>query len=416
MGSFLNLDGLALSAEQGKWKRRAEGVAREILRAHAARVDQDASFPRESIRALGEAGILGMGLPKEWGGGGQNIFTSIVVTEQLAKACAATAMCFHMHQSTLPLLMATATPEQVETFLKPVAMGKALGAYAMSEPGSGNRIWHMDSHAEREGDEYVIDSYKSFCTSAGHADFYLLPVRSGPGLKPNDLSLFFVPGDTPNIKPVGVWDGMGLRGNGSRPIHFDRCRVHKKYMMGVEKTGLSFMMAYSLPIYLCGMAACYVGIAQAAYEAAVEHVKKRVHTDTNKSLAHVETVQRLVAEMRVSIDVVRSTVLRISQMADNAVVLFNEFKSTDLLDEVMRDNPDDPFFIEVATLKPAACEMAIEVTSKAMQVCGGAAYKRGHVVERAYRDGRAGSVMGPSDDTTKIVIGTQILGLPQPWV
>ena len=120
--------------------------------------------------------------------------------------------------------------------------------------------------------------------------------------------------------------------------------------------------------------------------------------------------------MRVAIDTVRFTTLRIAQQADNAMVLFNEFKNADLLDEIVRDNPDDPFFIEVASLKPAACEMAIDVTNKALQVCGGAGYKRGHVVERCYRDGRAGSVMGPADDTVKVIIGTQILGLPQPWV
>ena len=174
-------------------------------------------------------------------------------------------------------------------------------------------------------------------------------------------------------------------------------------------------MAYALPIYLCGMAAVYIGVAQAAYDAAVAHVSKRIHSDTNRSLAHLETVQRLVAEMRIAIDSCRFTTVRIAQHADNAMVLFNEFKTAGLLDEVLRDNPDDPFFIEVAALKPLACEMAISVTNKALQVCGGAGYKRGNVVERCYRDGRAGSVMGPSDDTVKLVIGTQILGLDQPW-
>jgi len=157
-------------------------------------------------------------------------------------------------------------------------------------------------------------------------------------------------------------------------------------------------------------------VAQAAYDAAVEHVKKRIHSDSNRSLAHLETVQRLVAEMRVAIDTVRFMMLRIALAADNAMVLFNEFNQAGLLDDVVRGNPDDPFFIEVAALKPAACEMAIAVTNKALQVCGGAGYKRGHQVERCYRDGRAGSVMGPADDTVKIVIGTQILGLTQPWV
>lgn len=416
MPNFLNLDGLALTTNQGKWKRTAEKVAREVLRPHAERVDRDGEFPIENMRALGRAGLLGLLIPKELGGAGESIVTATVVTETIASACAGTAMAYHMHQSTIPLMCAAANPEQAEKFLMPVARGERFGGFAMTEPGSGNKIWHMDSNAQEEGDEFVIDSFKSFCTSAGYADYYLVPVRADAASSPHDLSVFFVPGDDPHIKAIGVWDGMGLRGNSSRPIHFQGCRVPSGNLLAPPKQGLSYMMSYALPVYLCGLAACYVGIAQAAYEAAVEHVKKRIHSDTNRSLAHLETVQRLVAEMRVAIDTVRFTIMRVALGADNAMVLFNEFKDSDLLDDVVRDNPDDPFFIEVASLKPAACEMAISVTNKALQVCGGAGYKRGHQVERSYRDGRAGSVMGPSDDTVKLVIGTQILGLPQPWV
>jgi alkylation response protein AidB-like acyl-CoA dehydrogenase len=416
MAAFLNLDGLALTTAQGKWKRTAEAVAREVLRPNAERVDREGVFPSENVRALGEAGLLSLQVPTEQGGPGESILTSVLVTEAIAKGCAATAMIYHMHQSALPYMCAVATPEQIDRFIQPIVRGEWLGAFAMSEPGSGNKIWHMDSFARRNGAGYVIDTLKSFCTSSGFADFYLVPVRSDAASGPNDLSLFMIKGDDPGIEPVGVWDGMGLRGNSSRPIRFNKCHVPENQRFGREREGFSFMMAYSLPIYLCGMAACYIGIAGAAYEACVEHVKKRIHSDSNKSLAHLETVQRLVAEMRVAIDTVRFTTLRIAQHADNALVLFNEFARSDLLDEVLRDNPDDPFFIEVAALKPAACEMAIQVTNKALQVCGGAGYKRGHPVERGYRDGRAGSVMGPSDDTVKLVIGTQILGLPQPWM
>jgi alkylation response protein AidB-like acyl-CoA dehydrogenase len=415
MGNFLNLDGLALSSSQGKWKRVAEATARETLRPNAERVDREGTFPIENIRALGQAGLLGILVPQEMGGAGESVVTAVVVTEIIAKACAATAMCYHMHQTTIPIMSALASPEQVEKYLRPIVRGEWLGGFAMSEPGSGNKIWRMDSHVREEGDEFVVDSFKSFCTSSGFADYYLVPVRASETATPNDLSLFLIHGGDTQIKPVGVWDGMGLRGNSSRPIHFAGCRLGRDQRFGLGTEGFSFMMAYSLPIYLCGIAACYVGIAQAAYEAALEHVKRRLHTDTQQTLAHLETVQRLVAEMRIAIDVVRSTVIRVAQMADNSMVLFNEFKEAGLLDEVIRDNPDDPFFVEVASLKPAACEMAIEVTNKALQVCGGAGYKRGHLVERCYRDGRAGSVMGPADDTVKIVIGTQVLGLPQPW-
>ena len=416
MGAFLNLEGLSLTTEQGKWKRIAEGVGRDVIGPNAEMIDRDGRFPKENLRALGKAGLLGLLVPKEHGGAGQNIVTSVVVTEALAKSCAATAMSYHMHQTTIPMLCAMASPEQLERFICPIVRGDWFGAFAMTEPGSGNKIWHMDSFARRDGDDFIVDSFKSFCTSAGHADYYLVPVRGDADSGPHDLTVFLIMGDDEHIEPIGIWDGMGLRGNGSRPIHFKGCRVPALNRIGRDKEGFSYMMSYALPLYLCGLAACYVGIAQAAYDASVDHVKKRIHSDTNRSLAHLETVQRLVAEMRVAIDTVRFAVLRIALAADNAMVLFNEFNDAGLLDEVVRENPDDPFFIEVASLKPAACEMAIAVTNKALQVCGGAGYKRGHMVERCYRDGRAGSVMGPADDTVKIVIGTQILGLTQPWV
>lgn len=412
---FLNLDGLALTPEAGAVRRTAEAVSREILRPNAERVDREGAFPLENMRALGEAGLLGLLVPKELGGPGHSVHTAAVVTEILAKGCISTAMSYQMHQTALPMLCAMMNEEQRERLLLPIIRGKTFGAFAMSEPGSGNRIWHMDSHAREDGDFFIVDSQKSFVTSAGYADWYLVPCRSAPGCDHRDLSLFFVDGKDPGVKPVAKWDAMGLRGTSSSPIHFD-VRVPRKNLIGRERTGMSYMLAYSFPIYLCGMAACYLGLGQAAYEAAVEHVAERVHSDTGRSLAHVETVQRSIAEMRTAIDQVRAMLLRYAQQADNAYVLFDEFNSSDMLDDIMRDNPNDPFFVEVASLKPAACEMAINVSSKALQLCGGRGYKRGHVVERIYRDARAGSLMGPSDDTTKVLIGTQILELPQPWI
>jgi alkylation response protein AidB-like acyl-CoA dehydrogenase len=185
--------------------------------------------------------------------------------------------------------------------------------------------------------------------------------------------------------------------------------------LGDETAGFSFMMAYALPIYLVGLAACYLGLAAAAFDEAIQHVKQRVHSDTGRSLATVETVQRYAAEMRCELDRARATALRVAQMSDNATVLFDEFTSVGLLDEIIRENPDDPYFVELAEVKIIASEMAVEVAHTALQVCGGSGYKRGHVVERCYRDARAGSLMGPSDDTLKVIMGNQLLGTPQPW-
>lgn len=415
MPNALNLEGIALTREQGRWRRLAEKLANDVLKPNAAEVDRAGAFPRDNVDALKKSGLLSLTIPTEMGGGGESIVTAALVTEALAKGCAATAMIYTMHQSTLPLMSALATEEQVETFLKPITRGELLGAFAMSEAGSGNRIWHMDSHAQQEGDGFVIDSFKSFCTSSGYADFYLVPTRGNADVGPTDLSLFWIDGKDPCVEPKGMWDGMGLRGNGSRPLHFNKCRVPGIARFGDVTAGFSFMMAYALPIYLVGLSACYLGIAQTAFDAAVEHVKRRVHSDTGRSLATVETVQRYAAEMRCRLDMVRATVLRVAQMSDNATVLFDEFNSAGLLDEIIRENPDDPYFVELAELKIVASEMAVGVAHMALQVCGGAGYRRGHPVERCYRDARAGSLMGPSDDTLKVIMGNQLLGTPQPW-
>jgi alkylation response protein AidB-like acyl-CoA dehydrogenase len=285
----------------------------------------------------------------------------------------------------------------------------------MSEPGSGNRLWHMDSFAQRDGEDFIIDSFKSFATSAGEADLYVVPVRANSEVGPNDLSLFIIDGKDPNAKSVGKWDGMGMRGNSSTPVHFDKCRVPLSHRLGTETCGFSMLFAYSLPIYQVGLSAVYLGLAQAAYDMAVAHVKKRIHSDTGLALSKMETVQRYIAEMKLRIDQTRYLIYRVAQMSDNAVVLFDELAEADLLDEVIRANPDDPFFIEVAQIKVSAAEMAMEVTNKAFQVCGGTAYRRGHPGERYVRDARAASVMAPSDDALKLIMGRQILGIEQPW-
>ena len=411
----LNLKGIAIEKEEADWKRVAHRLSTEVLAPNAGQIDRERLFPTGNIKALGEAGLMGLTVAKEKGGPGGTVKSLALVIEELAQGCASTAMCYTMHMSGLLVIAALVEGRQVEQFLKPIIDGERLNSFAMSEPGSGNRLWHMDSYAQKDGDDYIIDSFKSFATSAGYADSYLVPVRANSEVGPNDLSLFLIDGKDENIKPIGKWDGLGIRGNSSTPVHFDKCRVPAFNRLGHETCGFSTIFAYSLPIYQVGLSALYLGIAQAAYDAAIAHVKKRIHSDTGVALSNMETVQRYIAEMKLSIDQSRHLIYRVAQLSDNALALFDELAKAELLDQVLRANPNDPFFIELAEVKISACEMAINVTNKAFQVCGGTAYRHGHPVERHFRDARAGSVMAPSDDTLKLIMGRQILGIGQPW-
>lgn len=411
----LNFSGIALDKEEAAWKRAAHRVAVEVLAPNAEKVDREAMFPSDNIRALGQAGLMGITIPVEQGGRGGSIKAAALVVEELAQACASTATCYTMHLCTIPMISALAQGAQAQQFLQPLIEGTKLHSFAMSEPGSGNRLWHTDSFAQRDGDDYVIDAFKSFATSTGHADLYVVPTRADQNAGSKDISLFMIDGRDENIKQIGQWDGMGMRGTSSTPVHFNKCRVPASHRLGGATTGFSTLFAFSLPIYQVGLSCIYLGIAQAAFDVAVAHVKKRVHSDTGMALSSVETVQRYIAEMRLRIDHTRTLIHRAAQLSDSALALFKELNEADLLDEVVRNNTNDPFFIEVAQIKLSACETAMDVASKALQVCGGTAYKRGHSVERNYRDARAGSVMALSDDVLKLVVGRQVLGLSQAW-
>ncbi len=415
MESTNNLKNISVSFEDGHWKKCAKKLANEVLKKNAEDVDEKKRFPRENIDALAAAQMMGIGISKKNGGPGGDVKTLCLIVEELAQGCASTAMTYLMHISTLPIINILTSEEQRDEILEPILQGKKLGSYSMSEKGSGTRLWHMDSFAVEHKNHYEIDSFKSFATSSGHCDYYLLPVKSSESVAANNLSIFFVDGKDPDIKVIGEWNGMGLRGNCSTPVHFKNIKVPKRFRLGPEGCGFNFLMAYTFPPYIVGLASVYLGIARAAYTAALEHVCKRTYTDNNSSLIHVETIQRYVAEMKISIDRVKHSIDRVASLTAHLTKVFDQLFEADMLDELLDKAQDDSYFIELAQLKVSACEMAIDVSNKALQVCGGTGYKRGHVVERCYRDARAGSVMGPSDDVLKVMIGKNLLGLNLPW-
>ncbi|MEI6950395.1 acyl-CoA dehydrogenase family protein [Paraflavisolibacter sp. H34] len=415
MTSTNQLKQISVSFEDGFWKKKAKEISTNVLARYAEEVDEQGRFPIESLQALAEARLLSIGIPKEKGGQGGDVKTMCAIVEELAQGCASSAMVFLMHSSTMPLIGRLVSEDQYENILLPIIEGNGLGSYSMSERGSGTRLWHMDSCAVDKGDHFDIDSFKSFATSSGHSDFYLLPVRSSETSAPNELSLFFVNGKDPDINIIGKWNGMGLRGNCSTPVHFNHVKVPKENRLGPANIGFNFLMAYTFPPYILGLAAVYLGIARAAFEGARRHVCGRNFTDTQNSLVQVETIQRYMAEMKIAIEKVKHSLDRTAGLTAHLTKVFDELHAADMLDELLEKAQDDSFFMELAQLKVAACEMAIEVSNKAVQVCGGMGYKRGHVVERAYRDARAGSLMGPSDDILKVLIGKNLLGLKLPW-
>ena len=395
-----------LRPEDRHWQEMARKLSDDVLAPEAADVDRRGSFPRENLNALAAAGLMGLPVSEELGGPGADVFTTTLVTEQLGMGCASTAMCFHMHIAAASLIAAVADGDQVERFVEPILAGEHISTYAISEPGSGSRWWHLDSHLEPEEGGYHLQSFKSFATSAGEADSYVVPARAASTSPHNEFTLLLVESSLANVKTVGEWDAMGMRGNQSTPVHFDGCHVPESHRLGEAAFGFPLLMAHGLPVFQVGLAAVYLGVAQAAFDFAVSHVTKRVHADTNLPLSKVETVQRYVAEMKLQLDQARHFVYGVARYIDRMAE-----RHGDLVEVV----DDSDFLQAVASVKVVACTASSAVTNTALQICGGTGYSRKHPVERYYRDSRAGSLMGPADDILRVLVGQRALGLPFPW-
>lgn len=395
-----------LNAEQLRWVNRAREISRDVLAPNAAEIDREGRFPRENLRVLGEAGILGLPVGTEFGGPGANLLTIALATEELGRGCASTAMCCHMHLAATALIAAVAEGKQIERFVEPILRGEHLSTYAISEPGSGSRWWHMDSFVERREGGYHLNSFKSFATSAGEADSYIVPVRASSTSSHHEYTLLLVDREIENVKPVGHWDAMGLRGNQSTAVHFDGCFVPDSHRLGEAAFGFPLLMAHGLPAYQVGLAAVYLGIARAALDFATSHVTKRVHADTGLPLAKVETIQLYAADMKLRLDQARALVFGVASYVDRLTE-----KHSDLVEVI----DDTEFLQSVASVKVVACQAAAAITNLALQVCGGTGFSRKHPIERYFRDARAGSLMGPADDILRVLIGQRALGLPYPW-
>lgn len=395
-----------LTPDQQRWVTRAEEISRDVLAPGAADVDLHGRFPREQLRLLGREGILGLPVSTDLGGPGADLLTTARVTEALGRGCASTAMCCHMHLAAAALISAVAEGDQIERFVEPILRGEHLSTFAISEPGSGSRWWHMESFVERREGGYLLDSFKSFATSAGEADSYVVPVRASPTARHNEFTLLLVDRDIANVKPIGEWDAMGLRGNHSTPVHFDKCIVPDSHRLGEAAFGFPLLMAHGLPAYQVGLAAVYLGIAGAAFDFATSHVTKRVHADTKLPLSKVETVQLYVSDMKLRLDQARTYVFEVARYVD---------RLTDTHGDLIEVVDKTEFLQSVASVKVVACQAAAAITNQALQVCGGTGYSRKHPIERYYRDARAGSLMGPADDVLRVVIAQRALGLPYPW-
>ena len=351
----------------------------------AARVDSG-EFPTETLRAMADAGLLGLVSATEVGGKGLGLPAAAAVVERLARECGSTAMVVCMHYSATAVLEAHGSPE----IRKAIAAGKHLTTLAFSEFGSRSAFWVPMSTATPDGAEVKLNARKSFATSAGHADSYVWSSKPTAG---SELStLWFVPRTTPGIRVSEAgFDGFGLRGNDSSPITAEDARIPASARLGDDGAGFGLMMSIVLPWFNVLSAAVSVGLMETAVQRTAAHAAGTQFQHAGTSLAELPTIRAYIARMRIKTD-------------QNKTLL------GDTLAAMASGRADT--MLRVLESKAAAGEAAAEVTDLAMRVCGGVAFRKDVGVERIFRDARAAQVMSPTTDLLYDFIGKAVCGLP----
>ena len=369
---------------------RAARLTREQIAPRAADVDRQARNPVESWRALWKEGFLAAAVPVAHGGLGLDMPAYAGVIRAIAQGCASTAMTLHMHSTVMRFIDALGTDAQKHRWFSDVVERGQLFASWGSEPAvSLSRTFLMETVARAEGEAWIIDGVKHFCTMALGASHYMvwcaLDGRADMG---KALLQIILPADTPGITTDGAWDTLGMRGTYSPTVTLSNVRVPAGAALGQPGAALQAGVVESFAL---GYAAVYVGSAEAAFDFAVDYARRRVVKPENVPVAHDPTVQRHLGALRVHLDAAR---LVLDESA-------NGWAAADVMQRGLLAN----------RAKYLATEVGLDVTEKVIQVVGGRGASREFIAERAFRDVRTATLMPPTTDRMLETIGKTALGL-----
>ena len=373
---------------------KAQEIASHVLVPSAGQNDKAGRFSTEAIESLGASGLLGLMLPVDLGGSGLGPRTFAAVVATLAEADASVAMVYLMHiLGTATILAARpGAAEAVTPILREIGAGRHLSTLAFSEAGSRSHFWAPVSRAHRNGNGIRISAKKSWVTSAGHAQSYVVSSLAPEGIGPTDSTLYLLPAKTAGLSVVAPWDGLGLRANASAPITLEDCEISSGFQLTEDGGGFPAMLNVVLPLFSLGTAAVALGLCRAAVAGTISHLKSAKFEHLGQSLGEsLPTLRSQLAEMQIDTD---GLLARIDDFVEHL------------------EKPRETTMLRVLEAKAAAGEVAISVTSTAMRVCGGAAFSKHLGVERLFRDAHAGAVMAPTGDVLREFIGKSLLGIP----
>lgn len=373
---------------------KAREISSRVLAPSAAPNDKAGRFSTEAVGSLGEAGLLGLMLPSDVGGLGLGPRTLSAVIATLAEVDASVAMVYLMHILGTAAISAArpgAAPA-ITPILREIGAGRHLSTLAFSEAGSRSHFWAPVSRAHKNGAGVRISAKKSWVTSAGHAQSYVVSALSPEGAGPTDSTLYLLPADTRGLSVAGPWDGLGLRANASAPLVLEDCEVRPDLQLTDDSAGFPAMLNVVMPLFNLGTASVALGLCRAAVAGTASHLKSAKFEHLGQSLGEsLPTLRAQLATMQIETDGLSARI-------------------DDLVDHL--EKPRETTMLRVLETKAAAGDVAISVTSTAMRVCGGAAFSKHLNIERLFRDAHAGAVMAPTGDVLREFIGKSLLGIP----
>lgn len=371
---------MILSEEHQMIRDALRAFAQERLAPQAARWDREHHFPREELQELAQLGAFGVAVPEAWGGAGLDYVALALVLEEIAAGDGGISTIISVNNCPVCSIgMAYANDAQKERWLRPLAQGTLLGAFALTEPHTGSDAAALRTTATRDGDGYVLNGTKQFITSGKNGDVAIVMAVTDKAAGKKGISAFWVPTDTPGYIVAGIEHKMGQHSSDTAQIVFDNCRVPLENLIGEEGQGYKIALS-GLEGGRIGIASQSVGMARAAYEAALAYAKDR--TSFGQAIFDHQAVQFRLAEMAMGIEAARQLILHAAAMKDAGL----------------------PCLKEAAMAKLFASEMAERVVSSAMQVFGGYGYVSDFPVERIYRDVRVCQIYEGTSDIQKILI------------
>ena len=377
-----------LKENQKELLAKVATVAEETIAKNADTTDANGEFPAANIAALGKIGALGLNVPTEYGGWGQDMRFACAALDMIGRNCASTGMIFLMHLCGIACY--AAKPENRAAELTAAAKGAHLSTLAWSEKGSRSHFWAPIGEGVKTDSGVTLSSEKSWVTSAGIADGYVVSAKVPGASGPMDTVLYYVPKGVDGMTVAGAWNSMGMRGNASAPMNLAHTPISDTQLLSDLGGGFPQMMAI-LPWFALGNAAISIGVSEAATQSTMNHLTGKGFEHLGSKLADLPNLRERLARMRTSTDKARAHL-------------------TFVLDAMEAGDPMTQLYVLEA--KPSASTAAMEVTDLAMLTCGGAAFSRHLTVERNFRDARAASVMAPTSDVLNDFIGKALCGMP----